>query len=60
MSYTGPVAWHFAGPISVGVALLRAGASPDVAFDVGRAAVRAHIRAVAAAVSDALPAHHSW
>jgi hypothetical protein len=53
--YTGPVAWHFAGPISVGVALLRAGAAPDLAFDVSRAAIRSHTRAVAAAVRDVLP-----
>jgi hypothetical protein len=53
--HTGPVAWHFAGPISVGVALLRAGAAPDLAFDVSRAAIRAHTRAVAAAVAEALP-----
>jgi hypothetical protein len=51
----GPVAWHFAGPISVGVALLRAGAAPDLAFEVSRAAIRAHTRAVAAAVREALP-----
>jgi hypothetical protein len=53
--HTGPVAWHFAGPISVGLALQRAGASPSVAFDVGRVVVRAHIRALAAAVEQALP-----
>ncbi len=53
--HTGPVAWHFAGSISVGVALLRAGATPDLAFDVGRAAIRSHTRAVAAAVNEALP-----
>lgn len=53
--HNGPVAWHFAGPISVGVALLRAGATPDVAFDVARAAIRSHTRAIAAAVSETLP-----
>ena len=53
--YTGPVGWHFAGPISVGVALLRAGAAPDVAFEVSRAAIRSHTRAIAAAVQEALP-----
>jgi hypothetical protein len=53
--HTGPVAWHFAGPISVGVALLRAGAAPDLAFEVSRAAIRSHTRAVAAAVQEALP-----
>jgi len=53
--YTGPVGWHFAGPISVGVALLRAGAAPDLAFEVSRAAIRSHTRAIAAAVQEALP-----
>jgi hypothetical protein len=53
--HTGPVAWHFAGPISVGVALLRAGAAPDVAFEVSRATIRAHTRAVAAVVRRSLP-----
>jgi hypothetical protein len=53
--HTGPVAWHFAGPISVGTALLRAGAPADVAFDVGRVVVRAHIRAVSDVVREALP-----
>jgi hypothetical protein len=55
LGHSGPVAWHLAGPISVGVALLRAGAAPDLAFEVSRAAVRARARAVAAAVGEALP-----
>ena len=55
-AFTGPVAWHFAGPISVGTALLRAGAPAEVAFDVARVVVRAHIRAVSTIVSEALPA----
>lgn len=53
--YAGPVAWHFAGPLSVGVALIRAGATPRLAFEVGRVVVRAHVRALAAAVDEALP-----
>jgi hypothetical protein len=36
LGHSGPVAWHLAGPISVGVALLRAGAAPDLAFEVSR------------------------
>lgn len=52
---SGPVAWHFAGPMSVGVALIRAGAAPGVAFDVGRAVVRSHLRTIAANVREALP-----
>lgn len=54
-SYTGPVVWHFAGPISVGLSLLRAGATPDVAFRVACHAVRSHTLALAAAVDAAIP-----
>jgi hypothetical protein len=53
--HAGPVAWHFTGPISVIVALLRAGADPAVAYEVGVTAVRGHVRALAGAVSAALP-----
>lgn len=53
--YEGPVKWQFVGPISVGVALRRAGASPEVAFAVSVQAVSGHLRALSAAVSQALP-----
>lgn len=53
--YSGPVKWQFVGPISVGVALRRAGASPEVAFDVSVETVRSHLRSLSAAVSEALP-----
>ena len=53
--YEGPVKWQFVGPISVGVALRRAGASPEVAFAVSVQAVSGHLRALSAAVSEALP-----
>jgi hypothetical protein len=53
-SYDGPVAWHFTGPISVMVALLRAGAAPDIAYEVALAAVRAHVKALAEHVADSL------
>ena len=43
--YTGPVAWHFAGPISVGVALLRAGARRRSRSTSAAPSIRAHIRA---------------
>ncbi len=52
---TGPVKWQFVGPISVGMALLRAGADPAVAFPVALGAVSGHLRSLAAAVSAALP-----
>jgi len=53
--YDGPIKWQFVGPISVGVALRRAGASPDLAFAVSVQAVSGHLRALSAAVSRALP-----
>lgn len=52
----GPVVWHFAGPVSVGLTLMRAGATAEVAFGVARAAVRAHLKAIAAAVLEQAPA----
>lgn len=53
--YDGPIKWQFVGPISVGVALRRAGADPEVAFAVAVRAVGAHLRVLSAAVSAALP-----
>lgn len=53
--YTGPVKWQFVGPISVGVALVRAGAHPDVAFDVALRVVEGHVRALAGEVERAIP-----
>ncbi|MEO6570260.1 MAG: hypothetical protein ABIO83_01805, partial [Ilumatobacteraceae bacterium] len=52
---TGPVKWQFVGPLSVGAALCRAGASPDLAFRVASHVVGQHLRSLSAAVSDALP-----
>jgi hypothetical protein len=49
------VAWQFTGPISVLVALLRAGAEPAVAYEVSVTAVRSHVRALTAAVAAELP-----
>ena len=53
--YAGPVKWQFVGPISLGVALRRAGAAPDVAFGVAAKAVGSHLSVLSAAVSAALP-----
>jgi hypothetical protein len=53
--YTGPVKWQLLGPISAGIALLRVGASPDVAFGVALQAVRSHAKAVESAIAAALP-----
>lgn len=53
--YTGPVKWQFVGPISVGIALRRAGAPPELAFTVALGAVRSHLQALTTAVAEALP-----
>jgi hypothetical protein len=53
--HAGPVKWQFVGPISVGVALRRAGASPEVAFAVGLSSVRHHLQHLAAGIAAALP-----
>lgn len=53
--HTGPVKWHLAGPLSVGLALRRAGAEPSLAFGVALGLVRSHLRALADAVATALP-----
>jgi hypothetical protein len=55
LGHTGPIAWHFTGPISVGVALQRAGADPELAFAVAEAAVRSHLRSLTAQIGQLLP-----
>lgn len=55
VDYSGPIKWQIVGPISVGVALMRAGAAPELAFDVAYAAVRSHVDAIANAVAAAAP-----
>lgn len=53
--HAGPVKWQFVGPISVGIALRRAGASADVAFELALHAVSSHLRTLAAEVEHTLP-----
>ena len=53
--HEGPVKWQFLGPISVGLALVRAGAATDVAFPVALAAVRSHLVAVQSLIARSLP-----
>jgi hypothetical protein len=53
--YQGPVKWQFVGPVSLGVALQRAGLPTEIAFDVAVNAVRAHIIHLRRAISAALP-----
>ncbi len=49
------VKWQFVGPVTLGVALHRAGLDRGVAFDLALSIVRARLAAVSAEVSDALP-----
>ena len=54
-AYRGPVKWQFVGPISVGVALRRAGATPSVAFEVALGTVQSRLLSLTAEVADAMP-----
>ena len=56
--HSGPVKWQFAGPLSVGIALRRAGADPELAFRVALHTVRAHVTALAAEFAAAAPSAH--
>jgi methionine synthase II (cobalamin-independent) len=51
----GPVKWQFTGPVTLGLSLVRAGVTEQIAYDVALAAVRAHVRAIHDAVASALP-----
>jgi len=53
--WRGPVKWQFVGPVTLGVALTRAGVPVGTAFAVAVRAVRAHLVAIADAVAAALP-----
>jgi hypothetical protein len=50
-----PVKWQFVGPVTLGVALTRAGLADDVAFAVAGRAVRSHVLSLSATVAAALP-----
>ena len=52
----GPVKWQVVGPVTLGLALVRRGTPPALAFDVAVRVVREHLRAVRQWVADALPA----
>lgn len=41
---TAPVKWQFTGPVTLGLALMRAGVPVHLAFDVAVRAVRSHVR----------------
>ncbi len=50
-----PVKWQFVGPVTLGRALVEAGASPDEAFAVASAVVADVVPKIEAAVGEALP-----
>jgi hypothetical protein len=49
------VKWQFVGPVTLGVALARAGVAGDVAFAVAARAVRSHVAAISVGIATALP-----
>jgi methionine synthase II (cobalamin-independent) len=51
-----PVKWQFVGPVTLGVALRRAGLRTDAAFTIAAEAVRQHLRHISQTISDVLPA----
>ncbi|MFV0309200.1 MAG: hypothetical protein ACK5OX_15815 [Desertimonas sp.] len=53
--HQGPVKWQFVGPVTLGVALTRAGVAVGTAFAVAVRAVRTHLASLADAVAAALP-----
>lgn len=50
-----PVKWQFVGPVTLGVALTRAGVAVDTAFALAAAAVREHVRAMHVELARCLP-----
>ncbi|MEO7398411.1 MAG: hypothetical protein ABIW84_07595 [Ilumatobacteraceae bacterium] len=53
--FAGPVKWQIVGPLTLGLALMRAGVPASTAFDVAVRAVRAHVQNLLDAVTMALP-----
>lgn len=52
---TDSVKWQLVGPVTLGIALIRAGVPEHIAFDVAVRAVRSHIQSLLDAVDAALP-----
>lgn len=52
---SGPVKWQFVGPVTLGMAMLRAGVPVHEAFETSVRAVRAHVQNLLDAVARALP-----
>lgn len=53
--YSGDVKWHFVGPVTLGIALVRAGVAPQLAFDVAVNSVSSHMDLLHDAVASYLP-----
>jgi hypothetical protein len=53
--WSGPVKWQFTGPVTLGLALLRAGVPVNMAFEVAVRSVREHVRTIGAIVAEAIP-----
>lgn len=53
--FHGPVKWQFVGPVTLGMALLRAGVAGELAFEVAGAAVRAHLETIDRVIAEQLP-----
>lgn len=53
--YDGPIKWQFVGPVTLGVALARAGLDDELAFAVAARSVRSHIASLSVAISTELP-----
>ncbi|HEY4331100.1 MAG TPA: hypothetical protein VGM78_00965 [Ilumatobacteraceae bacterium] len=53
--FTAPIKWQFVGPVTLGLALQRAGLPADVAFDVAMRTVRAHTTNLLDAVAAVFP-----
>jgi methionine synthase II (cobalamin-independent) len=50
-----PVKWQFVGPVTLGLALVRAGLASDMAFEVSVRAVRCRVRQLVDHVAEVLP-----
>jgi hypothetical protein len=52
---TGPIKWQFTGPVTLGLAMQRAGVPDELAFDLAVHAVRSHVHAIHLRIAAALP-----
>lgn len=55
VDHRGPVKWQFVGPVTFGLALMRAGVEASLAFDVAANAIRSHLLHLERTIREALP-----